>query len=325
MKILAVTNMYPSAADPSYGVWVARQIESLRARGLELATCFIDGRTSALAYARAPYDIHGALRRSEAVLIHAHYGLTGFVAMASRAVPLVVSLCGDDVFGTAAPGGGVTMKSRVIRGLTRIACRGAQEVIVKSTRMKELVEPWCRSEPHLIPNGVDTTVFIPGDRGAARARLALHPTRRYLLFPSTPSQYNKRLDLASAVVATLRDRFDVELLVVYGKPQDVLLDYYAAADVLILPSDTEGSPNVIKEAMACGLPTVAFDVGDVAWLCDGTRRHRVVERDPRAMAAAVEELLTDGERGDGREVVEARIAAPAIAERIERVYRRALG
>src|SRR6185312_12218256 len=99
MRVLAVTNMYPTPEDSTYGGFVASQIASLASAGVQLDVCFINGRRSILEYALAPYELRRLTRRKKFDVIHAHYGLTGFVSSLER-LPLVVSFCGDDLFGT---------------------------------------------------------------------------------------------------------------------------------------------------------------------------------------------------------------------------------
>jgi len=328
MKVLTVTNMYPTASKPSYGVFVKRQVEAIGELGHEYNVVFMDGSRRKTNYLTGIREIRNAVQRFEPDLIHAHYGLTGFVARYAKSVPLVISLCGDDVLGTPDWNGRPTVKSRIIRHVTRIGCRAADEIIVKSREMANVVGKWGFKEAHVIPNGVNTTFFAPVDRLVARRRLGLSEKKKYVLFPQSAYVPGKRIDLARKVVHRLQQSgCDVELLVVYGQPQEVLREYYSAADIMFLTSESEGSPNVLKEAMACSLATVSFDVGDVAWLCGGTKHHYVVPKhDVQFMHKISLALLSASEdiRGDGRTKIVNELSGQDIGRRVEEVYHHAL-
>ena len=322
MRVLTVTNMYPTSARPSYGAFVKSQVDSLIAHGHTIEVLFIDGSQSKKQYLAGFNAVTRKLSQFQPDLIHAHYGLTGFIAAyPQRMQPLVLSLCGDDVLGTPKPNGGLTLRSQIGRGLTRLACARAAALIVKSSEMRDAVAAWGYRNLTTIPNGVDVEFFKPpsaDERAAARRRLALAPNRIQVLFPHTPYELRKRVDLAQQVVATLGT--NAELQVVYHKTKEILRDYYHAADIMILTSEWEGSPNVVKEAMACDLPTVSFDVGDVRWLAAGTQAHRVVaKRDVAAMVREVGSLVKAGIR-DGSERIQRELSATTVARRISDLY-----
>lgn len=324
MRVLTITNMYPSADRPSFGAFVESQVESLIAIGHSVEVLFIDGSRTALNYVDGFLAVARAIGRFSPDIVHAHYGLTGFVAAypnCSR--PLVLSLCGDDVLGTPKPGGGLTLRSRLGQHLSRLACNRADAVIVKSDEMRTVVNSWGLLDVTTIPNGVNVDYFRPPsttERRAARTRLAMAPGHLHVLFPHTPYELRKRVDLARQVVSILGP--EAALHVVFHQPRDVLRDYYFACDVMVLTSEWEGSPNVVKEAMACNLPTVSFDVGDVRWVTSGTSSHRVVPRnDVQAMVDEIRCLERIGVR-DGSERIRSELSASAIAQKISGIYDR---
>jgi len=101
-------------------------------------------------------------------------------------------------------------------------------------------------------------------------------------------------------------------------------DYYRAADCLLLTSDQEGSPNVVKEALCCDLAVVSVDVGDVHQWVTLAPGSRVVERDPDAIADALSEVLGNGHGIDGSKV-RGELSAERIAHRLIDIYREAMG
>jgi glycosyltransferase involved in cell wall biosynthesis len=320
LRVLAVTNMYPTVTDPSYGSFVASQMDSIAASGVEVTVEFIDGRNSAWRYGLAIAAVRRKALAGGFDLVHAHHGLTGFVA-SFQPLPLVVSFCGDDILGTPHARGGLTLKSRCIQRLSHFAARRADAIICKAHVLRDrLPREANRKRAFVIPNGVDTSRFWPGDRSEARARLHLDPSERLILFPSTPTERRKRLDRAEAAVGRLRARgVGARLLVVQRVPPAHMPDYYRAADCLLLTSEWEGSPNVVKEAICCDLPVVSVDVGDVARWSALAPGCRIVGRDPEEIAQALVHVVTHVPHVNGHRVREA-VSLPTIAREVLSVY-----
>jgi len=324
MRVLAVTNMYPTRDDPTYGSFVATQMRSVGDCGVDVQVEFVDGRPNNWAYARAILRVRLLVRSGRFDVVHSHYGLTGWVASFHR-LPHVVSFCGDDLLGTPDGRGGVTAKSRLVMRLSSAAARRADVIICKSEGLRDrLPREADRARALVIPNGVDTTRFCPGDRDEARARLNLRPGERYILFPGTPTERRKRLDLAKAAVARLpNDDVRARLWVVQGVPPERMPDHYRAADCLLLTSDWEGSPNVVKEALCCDVPVVSVDAGDVRrWLQLATGC-RIVARDPESIAQGLGEVLCTVPHVDGGQV-RAAVALTMVARQVVDAYRQAL-
>ena len=293
MRVLAVTNMWPRPDRPAFGTFVQSQMESVRALGVDVRVHVIPGDRGAAAYATHVPLVRAAVRRLQPDVVHAHFGLSGWTSRWQPA-PLVVSYCGDDLLGAPAPGGGITAKSRVAIRMSLQAARRADGIICKSRNLVAALErEMDRHRAVVIPNGVDTALFRPGDRAAARQRLGLPPRTRLILFPHDPAQaLQKRFDLAAAAIAELqKTRPEATLLHVSGVPPVEMPDYYRAADCLLLTSRTEGSPNVVKEALASGLPVVTVDVGDVRYWLERVTGCEIAAAEPAALAAAITRVL----------------------------------
>ena len=135
----------------------------------------------------------------------------------------------------------------------------------------------------------------------------------------------KRFDVVrGAFDIVQRDLEDVELLTVWKASHEDMPLYMNASDVLVLTSQHEGSPNAVKEAMACDLPIVAVDVGDVREVVEGTRNCHIAERTPEDLAESLIHILSRQERSDGRSRI-GRLALDAVAGRVISVYERVLG
>lgn len=320
LRVLALTNMYPTPEDPAFGAFVASQMQSIAEAGHSVEIERIEGRRGLGAYPRAIGRVGQLARSGKFDLIHAHYGLSGFVA-SFQPLPFVVSFCGDDLLGTPAVGGGITARSRLARSLSRYAATRASAIICKSAELRAaLPRARDRSRARVIPNGVDLRLFRPGDRLDARRKLNLDPGELLILFPHTPHEHRKRVDLAQAAVDLLATAGKpARLLIVSGRKPEEMPDFYRAADCLLVTSDWEGSPNVVKEALCCDLPVVSVDAGDVGeWL--DLAGYAMVERTPAAIAAGLARIPRGPAAGSG-ERIRSRLALPTIAAEIEAVYR----
>jgi len=247
-----------------------------------------------------------ALKRSfeDYDLIHANYGLTGPAAVFQLNLPVVLSLWGSDLLGTYGP-------------VSKLCARRSDAVIVMSDQMADALGQDC----HVIPHGVDLDRFAPAPQRAAQEELGWDPDARHVLFPYARSKSVKNPSLAERVVAAAGERLTgpVELQTVSGVPHDRMPTYMNAADVLLLTSDREGSPNSVKEAMACNLPVVSTDVGDVAQRLSGVR-HSFVGRDDAELVDYLVSILDAGVESNGREVV-SDLSVERMGEQIRDVYR----
>lgn len=316
-KVLVATNLWPTAEDPGYGSFVQAQMESLRPLGVDYDVLFVNGRKSVWNYARGVVELRRRLAGSRYDLVHAHFGLSGWLARFQGRVPLVVSFMGDDVLGRCERQGRISLVGRFFQVSSFVLARRASAVIVKSERMKARLR---LESARVIPNGVDLELFRPLDRAEARRTLGLDPQAKLVLFPFERSRASKRFDLVEeAVVRARREIPSLEILQVESAPRDRMPLYLNAADVLVLASYSEGSPNAVKEAMAVNLPVVSVDVGDVAEVIGQTEGCWLVAGRAEEIAGRVVEVCRRGTRTHGRERM-ARYAEEAIARQIVAVY-----
>jgi glycosyltransferase involved in cell wall biosynthesis len=320
LHVLVVTAAYPTTAQPHSGTFIKSQVDSLRSVEVESTVLHISGRP-VWKYLTAAWRVFLLARSGNYDLVHAHYGYCGIVARAQWGVPVVVSFCGDDLLGTPDQQGRrpIMRKLEILSNL--VLALVVDGIIVKSRGMLRVLWPPPRVPAAVIPNGVDLDLFRPGSRTAARARLGLDLTRRYAVFPADPSNPQKGYAVAVEAVAQLRaEGLDIELQPVCGRPQTEVVDFYNAADVVVLPSFSEGSPNVVKEAMACNAPVVVTDVGDVHEVLGDTNGCFVVERTSRAFAGAIRRAIgLSGGRTSGRERM-APLSIELVARQVRAMY-----
>ncbi|MFX0200706.1 MAG: glycosyltransferase [Candidatus Hodarchaeota archaeon] len=318
MKVLVVTNMYPTDDDPSRGCFVKEQIDSILERGVDCDTYFIKGRESRWNYIRAIWPIFKASISGGYDLIHAHYGLSAIPARVQWKLPLIISFCGDDILGSPKKNGHPTKLSLFICLISRILARQSAGVIVKSKEMLKKVPDSCSTK--IIPNGVDFDLFKPIPKQKARSQLGLESTKNYILFANDPKIIVKRFQLAKKAVDILCNDFKkCELLTIFGKRREEVCLYMNASDCLVLTSFHEGSPNVIKEAMACNLPIVSVDVGDVKEIINGTENCYISKGDPLEIAQSVTKILSNGGRSNGRQHISS-LEISKVAQKVIQHY-----
>lgn len=278
--------MYPHAAQPGSGAFVMHQVEQLRALDHHVDVVHIKGYRSKWNYLKGAFEVFKTTWRKRYDVVHVHYGLAGLCALVRWRAPLVVTFHGSDV-----------LQGWIQPLISRFVARAANATIAVSPAIA------ARYPGALIPCGVDLERFKHGDRDDARRSLGLSPNGKYVLFPFNPERRVKRYDLAAAAVAGLRQRgVDASILSVWDVPNERMPLYYAAADVMVLCSDSEGSPTSVKEALACDLPVVSTDVGDVRALLQGIEGAELCQQTVDSIAQALERVLgRDGQPSfDGR-------------------------
>lgn len=297
------------------------QADSLRARGIDVDYFPIQGK-GGLNYLKNVRPLRRQLRAQHYDLIHAHYSLCGWVAVlaALGRIPVVVSLMGDDAQGTFTGNRRVDFKSRYLILLTRLIQPFVHAIISKSANLEQAV--WRKKISHIIPNGVRLDQFQLRPEGY-RAELGLRPEKKYVLFLGNPADTNKNIALVQSA-AQLLNRSDVEVLNPYPVAQAQVIQYLNTADVFVLCSFGEGSPNVVKEAMSCNCPMVVTPAGDAAWVVGDTPGCYVAGYDPADFAEKLAQALAFAAahgRTEGRARIRALgLDAEAVAQKIESIY-----
>ena len=208
---------------------------------------------------------------------------------------------------------------------SHIAARRATQIICVSPGVREHIA-YVKDRVHLLPCGINMERFRPMPKDECRAKLGWKFDEQIMLFNAGSNPIRKRIDLAQAAFAHAKRRIPNLRLHVFGGNtlNDEMPLYYNAADCLLVASDYEGSPMVVKEAMACNLPVVSVDVGDVVERLAGVSPSAIVARDPAALGDAVVDMISLGCRSNGREMMRD-LSEEAIAAKIVSIYRLAAG
>lgn len=285
------------------------QIDALEALGLDCDTVAVPNRNGGDRRMRHYARFYGStLRKSleEYDVVHANYGLTAPAALAQRRRPVVLSLWGSDLMGSYGR-------------LSAWCANRCDEVIVMSDQMATELD----RDAHVIPHGVDMETFSPSSQARARDELGWDQTARVVLFPYDPNRPIKDFARARSVVDRVAPRLDhhVELRTVSGIDHEEVPRYMNAADVMLLTSRREGSPNTVKEALACDCPVVSTDVGDVSNYVDDLTYSGVCPTDD-ALVDRLVETLRAAPVAEGREEITG-LGLTAMAKNIVSVYQQA--
>ena len=319
LRVLDVINHLGGGREFNY-VFIDRQLHSLRNAGVESSIFNIGPSHSPFKLFRKWLELRKEVRRLNPDLVHGQYGtITGFLSAFSGR-PSVVSFCGSDLLPGAARS---TLRMYLGVLLSNMAALGARVMICKSEGLRQALW-WRRSRAVVIPNGVNLNVFSPGPQEEARKELGWDLTCPIVIFNAGCDPIRKGLDVAEAAMRVVRSRIPLaELHVISGVEPSRMPLYYRGADVFLCASKAEGSPNAIKEALACNLPVVSCPVGDIPERLMGVHPSMIVPRDPTLMGEAIAKILLTKMRSNGREFVQS-LELNIVAQRVLSVYRSVL-
>ena len=298
IRVLMVTSewLWNSWGGPA--VFIARQAEFLRREGVDVDLFPFRGARQPRNYVQAWREVRRRLNGGSYDLVHAQFGQSGLTALPKR-VPLVVTFRGDDLEGIIGENGRYIPAGWLLRFVSRVVARQADAAIVVSEHMKRYLPD---SVPaHVLPSGIDLELFRPEPRDEARRRLGLPEEQRLILFVGNPALARKRFALAQAAVDIVNRSIPTRLIAGWELPHRDIAALMSACDALVCTSMQEGSPNSVKEALACNLPVVSVPVGDVPLRLRGIAGCELCPDDrAETIAGALERVLRRNSRIDGR-------------------------
>lgn len=314
MKVLHVTNALPSPDFPGYGVFIEEQIKSLRNPDLQ-DILFINGRKyGKIAYLLGFFQL--LLKAGKYDVVHCHHIYTGFLAaLAIPGKPKVISFLSDE-FNLSTSG--------FKKWLYQFTVRHSQARI-----FKKAVPPNLINDPDTLylPNGVDLDFFHPTPKTEACRQLNLDPAFRYILFVSSNDLHRpeKRYALFQESLQILKQDpafQDVKELCLVKAGRDKVPHYFNASELHVLTSLYEGSPNSVKESMACNVKVASTPVGNVRDLLEGSTSCRILESEkPEDIARILAEMLSQPEKEDLRALlVKKNLDMKSVAHKLTILY-----
>ena len=341
MKILVIA----SDKGGKFAPFIEEQMAALEARGIEVLRYGVTGK-GIRGYLHELPALRRAIRQHHPDLIHAHYGLSGLLANLQRRVPVVTTYHGSDI------------NVPSILRLSKIAMRLSAHNIFVSVRSASIALGLCATSSDLkdlndlkegatekntlLPCGVNLTDDQLQSRAAARKALGIAEHKQIVLFAGAFANAVKDAPLAQEAVTMIapnssnalkhfKDLKDLNegaprLQELRGFSRAEVNQWMCAANCLLLTSKTEGSPQVVKEAMACGCPIVSVDVGDVAERTSGVEGCYVVPtREPKDIAEALQKALAFEGKTNGRErIIAMGLSNEQVAKRLESIYEHVL-
>lgn len=289
MRVLAITNMYPSAETPYSGVFVEQQIKGLRAAGVDVQVMVVDRlKEGAKTYWGLSRRVLRRLTASPVDVVHVMYGgvMAREVAKCVQDRPLIVTFHGSDLLGE-------NLSGRLRKWISaygvlcshKAASKARGIVTVSRTLSEALPKHIDRTKIRVIPCGIDLERFKPLDHEQSCHRLNWEPQKFHVLFPANTGDPVKRPALARAAVKLLGARgIDAELHYLSSVANTEVPVWMNASNVLLLTSLHEGSPTVVKEALACNVPVVSVDIGDVRERIEGIQGCHLAAPDAASLA-----------------------------------------
>lgn len=282
--------------------------ECIRNRGIHIEFFLIRGK-GILGYLRELKELRSVSKRFD--LIHAFYGLSGLLAILQIRIPVIITFLGSDIN---------YFKQNLLSSVASIFCKW-KIFVSEGLYQNILVRP--NKNYSILPFGVDFSTFRPIDRVKARQSIGLKDKGKYILFSSSFDRPVKNYELAEKAKWLLGNVEMIEMM--KGLTRSEVNALFNACDVLLMTSFKEGSPQVIKEAMACNCPIVSTDVGDVKKVIGNTEGCYICSYDPEDVAEKIRMALNFGKRTNGRErIKELSLDSDIIAKKIIKIYEEVL-
>jgi glycosyltransferase involved in cell wall biosynthesis len=324
MRVLAVTNIFPAPDSPASGVFIGEQVSGLRSRGIEVQVLMVNRRREGpWIYYRMETKLRKAMAEFAPDLIHVMYGgvMAAQVTAKPGLPPVVVTFHGSDLLGENLSGWIRKFVSRYGVYCSRRAARRAQGVVVVARHLlRALGKRVDTGKIRLIPCGINVDRFKPLGQQECRERLGWAADAFYILFASSAGDPVKRPQLAQAAAERLaRERSGVQYRVLAGVPNNEVPLWLNASDVLLLTSRHEGSPTIVKEALACGLPVVSVPVGDVLERIGNINGCYLAEPEPGDLSRKLSLAYERRTRVDCRESLR-ELSLQAVARKLEEFY-----
>lgn len=303
MKILIVASFNAG----KFNAFVVEQAESLKKENCVIDYFGIKGKGVAGYFSNRK----GLLQKIEQFkpdIIHAHYGLSGLLAVLQNKVPVVITFHNGE---TLSPKGNF---------LSSIGAMRAKHVVYVAEHIRQLC--YLKAKHYTImPCGINLSDCNITPFEEARKALGFEKDKKYILFGGAFSNLRKNYPLLKEAVSLLPNKDNIVCLEMKGLSREECTLKMCGCDLFALPTKSEGSPQALKEAMACNCPIVATDVADIKHLLGNVEGHYVCSFDPQDVADKVSKALEFGKRTTGRQRVMALgLTNDLVAKKLMTIY-----
>ena len=301
MRVLIVANHNPG----KFSTFVIEQVEALRQLGVEIEFFGVHGK-GALGYLSNLKNLKKKIERYHPDLIHAHYGLCGLLANLQRTVPVVTTYHGSDIHS----GGIILFYSKLSMWLSTYNIFVSKKLFAQSGYQGR--------NKSIIACGINDTVFRPVERNEARKQLKWDVDGIYVLFAGAFDNEVKNCPLAKAATSLVEG---AQLIELRGYSREQVCLAMNAANCLLVTSFQEGSPLVVKEAMACGTPVVSVDVGDVKETTRGLDGYYLTTYNEHDVAASLQQAISfKGKTVARQQILELGLSNELVAKKLMKIY-----
>jgi glycosyltransferase involved in cell wall biosynthesis len=326
MKVLLVTNMYPTKTNPFYGIFVREQVESLRNENVLIDVFFINGQKNRFNYLTSIIALIKKFSCQKYDIIHAHHTYCIYPIKIATAVtgvksPLILTFHEGEVHRQNGSGlKNIDFIKRLVfsKRLKRIALKMVDLVIAVQAEMLKRIN--FNGKSVVLPCGVNSEMFRPLEKKWCREKLGLPLDKKIVFFPASPANKQKGFDLLKESLRYL-NRPDLQLVAGGNLLHSDMPYYMNAADVVVQLSVFEASPSVLKEALAANVPVVFTDAGDAKMLAGNVKGCFLCERRPKDVASKLDEALRFDEICTGRErIFKINLTQKAISKKLIKMY-----
>ena len=304
MKVLLV-HSGNSVPDSNHYTFVKQQGDALEKQGVQVYYYAVVGK-GARGYLKSLSGLKKAIREHGVDIVHAHYGLCGALAVMQRKVPVVITFHNGET---------LTRKGKMLSSMASWLC--AYRIFVAQHIHDKLFRT--PREYAILPCGIDIENLPLIEKEAALSRMGLATDSPNILFGGSFANLRKNYPLAKQAIDQLPQPVNLIEMKGYNSQQVNLL--YCACDMLLLPTKSEGSPQVVKEAMACNCPIVATAVADIPELLSGVDNCYVTEFNASEIAKCIEKVLKTASRTNGRQkVISMGLDNASVAKKLVAIY-----
>lgn len=308
MKVLHVTNNFPTIKHPIFGIFVKEQIDSLIKENVQSKVFFINGKEKGkIEYVKSIFRLSKLLKENSFDVVHCHHVFSAIVFL-------------------------LTFKYKNNKSIVSFQNDPDKESILNLFNLvKNKVTCWIFKNNSIyvkhkkgiyLPNGVNTFFFKPIDRIIAKNKLGLDINKKYILFVSSNYIRNqKRYDVFKATIKELKKNDDtIEELKMINVNRELTPYYFNAANLHLLTSDFEGSPNSVKESMSCNTPVVSRDVGNVRELFEGVDSCRIGSESPKDLAELCLKIMDLKTINSRDAIIKKKLDIQSVAKNLKDLY-----
>lgn len=311
-----ITSEWPTERNPEFVPFLVNEINQLRKCDVDITVFAFSGQGKIVNYLKAWVGLRRKFNINDYDLIHAQWGQSALLALPKK-IPLVVTFRGSDLIGIVNENGKYAFSGNILRIISQFTAKIADKVIIVSESLKDYLPDVSYD---IVSVCLDTEIFQPIEKKVARAALGMSLDEKLVLFPANPQRPEKRFQLAKEAVGLLGD--NVKIIVAKNVNHKEMPLYYNACDVMVITSSHEGSPTVVYEALACNLPIVSLNVGNVRQIIERIDGCYICEEDtPTAIANHLEIVLDKKNRIEGFSKIQ-QFTTKSFCEKMINIYKK---